>query len=98
MNIFGLQINELNFLIFAPMLSGLVLLLLPGDKRLARWAALTLSVVIGIFAFQVFARYHGNMGGFQMEQQTPWFSLLGSSWHVGVDGISATMVLLTGIL
>ncbi len=33
-----------------------------------------------------------------MVSNVPWFDLLGANWHVGIDGISATMVLLTGIL
>ena len=33
-----------------------------------------------------------------MVVNTPWFPLLGSSWHLGVDGISAAMILLTGLL
>jgi NADH-quinone oxidoreductase subunit M len=33
-----------------------------------------------------------------MVLQTEWFELLGASWHVGIDGISASMVLLTGLL
>jgi NADH-quinone oxidoreductase subunit M len=30
--------------------------------------------------------------------ESSWFELLGASWHLGIDGISATLVLLTGIL
>lgn len=35
---------------------------------------------------------------FQCAHYSPFFPLLGSSWHVGIDGLSAAMVLLTGIL
>ena len=37
-------------------------------------------------------------GGFQFEEQYDWFPQIGSSYHVGVDGISVPMILLTGIL
>lgn len=33
-----------------------------------------------------------------MVVKVPWFPLIDASWHLGVDGISVTMVLLTGIL
>ncbi len=36
--------------------------------------------------------------GFQFEQQVKWYEALNSSFHVGVDGISLTMVLLTTLL
>jgi len=35
---------------------------------------------------------------FVCQHSTPFFPLLGSNWHVGVDGLSVAMVLLTGIL
>ena len=35
---------------------------------------------------------------FACEHTDEYFPLLGSKWHVGIDGISATMLLLTGIL
>jgi len=42
--------------------------------------------------------FNPNMAGFQFEQQVEWYKALGSSFHVGVDGISLTMVLLTTLL
>ncbi len=88
----------LTILIFAPILGGVVLLLLPKNKTLARYAALAISVVIGILSLYAFFAYNRAAGGFQLGAQVPWFPLLGSSWHIGVDGISVTMVLLTGII
>ena len=35
---------------------------------------------------------------FACEHATPFFPLLNSTWHVGIDGLSAAMVLLTGLL
>lgn len=35
---------------------------------------------------------------FACQNYAPFFPLLGSSWHVGVDGLSVSMILLTGIL
>ncbi|MFO7323804.1 MAG: NuoM family protein [Chloroflexota bacterium] len=94
--ILGLDI--LTFLIFAPMVGGLIVLLLPRNRPLARWAALAVSVVVGAVSLVAFNTYVQNPGGFRLETQTPWFPLLGASWHVGIDGISAAMVLLTGVL
>lgn len=35
---------------------------------------------------------------FACEHQSEFFPLVGSTWHVGIDGLSAAMILLTGIL
>ncbi|HEX2905572.1 MAG TPA: NADH-quinone oxidoreductase subunit M, partial [Phototrophicaceae bacterium] len=64
---------------------------------------LALATVIGAVAVWVFFFYNSNPVpaegmNYVLEVQTPWFALIGASWHVGIDGISATMVLLTGIL
>jgi NADH-quinone oxidoreductase subunit M len=88
----------LSLLVFAPAVSAVIMLLLPGQKQVVRWVALALAVLIGVGCVSVFFGYDRVAGGYQMEVNVPWFQLLGASWHIGVDGVSATMVLLTGIL
>jgi len=94
--IFGF--NILTLLIFAPIVGGVILLLLPKNKLIVRWSALGISILTGVLALTVFNNYVQQPGDFRMVVNTPWFPLLGSSWHLGVDGISAAMVLLTGLL
>ncbi|MEL6404177.1 MAG: NADH-quinone oxidoreductase subunit M [Chloroflexota bacterium] len=100
MDILGIDI--LTFLILAPALGGLLVASLPANKWIARWTALGIGV--GIFALSawVFMDYQRVVaevgGGFHLEASYRWFTVLGASWHVGVDGISAAMVLLTGLL
>ncbi|MBI5669974.1 MAG: NuoM family protein [Chloroflexi bacterium] len=96
MTIFGIDV--LSFLVVAPAVAALIVLLLPKQRDVARWAALGFSVVIGALCVVVFFNYDRTQAGYQMVSQVPWFALIGASWHVGIDGISATMVLLTGIL
>jgi len=93
-----LNIDILSFLVVSPAVAAVIVLLLPGGKQVVRYAALALSIIIGALCVAVFVNYNQADGGYQFVSNTPWFQLLGSNWHVGVDGISATMVLLTGIL
>ena len=94
-----IEINLLTAIIFLPLLGAIVMMLLPrGNKALVRYLALGFSLVEFILALQLFLTYDHAAGGFQFLEQTEWFALLGSSWHLGVDGISATMILLTGLL
>ncbi len=96
----ALGIDILTFLLIAPGVAGAILLLMPGNKQIVRWTALALSIVVGALCIAVFANYNREAGAdqFQMVVNVPWFSLVGASWHLGIDGISATMILLTGIL
>jgi NADH-quinone oxidoreductase subunit M len=98
-------IDALTALIATPALGGLLLLGLtalgdtPLAKLLARVTALVVSLGIGALAVAVFLAYQSSGSAtYQQVVSYPWFSLLGASWHLGIDGISAAMVLLTGIL
>ena len=98
-NIFGIDL--LSFLVAAPAVAALIMLLLPQQKVIVRWSALLLSLVLAYFSVVAFVNYQNaplSESGYALELQVPWFELLGASWHVGIDGVSATLVLLTGIL
>ncbi|MDX1994304.1 MAG: NuoM family protein [bacterium] len=97
LDVFG--INPLSVLIFAPALGALLVLAVPNaNKQLARWLSLIIALGIGALAFIVFYAYDREVGGYQFIIRGDWFSVLGASWHLGVDGIGAAMVLLTGLL
>jgi proton-translocating NADH-quinone oxidoreductase chain M len=94
--------NVLNLLIFLPALGAIIVILLPDDKPdLARWTAFavslpTLLLSMGLFASVFFS--DGTANGYHFEYSAEWFPQVGANWHVGVDGISVTMVLLTTLL
>jgi NADH-quinone oxidoreductase subunit M len=96
LDIFGL--NPLNVLIFAPALGGLLVLLLPNNKTLARWTSLAVALAVGLLAVTVFFAYDRSVPGYQFVTDGLWFPSIGARWTLGIDGISAAMVLLTGIL
>lgn len=99
-NILGIDI--LTFLILAPAFSALLVASLPSNKWIARWVALGLSVGLFIITAVVFADYvsasGGLNGGYYLEKSYRWFTVLGARWHVGIDGVSAAMMLLTALL
>ncbi len=95
-DVFG--INPLTVLIFAPALGGLLVLGLPNSKVLARWASLIIALGVGLLAAIVFFSYDRALGGYQFVTDSAWFPPINARWTLGIDGISAAMVLLTGIL
>ncbi|NDJ84551.1 MAG: NADH-quinone oxidoreductase subunit M [Chloroflexi bacterium] len=94
--------NPLNLLIFTPAIGALVVAALPkGQNQLARWTALGLSLIplmIALGLFFAIQDMQANDGGFYYEYTTEWFPQIGASWHVGVDGVSVAMAILTAIL
>jgi len=79
-----------------------VVALLPrSNPNLARVVALGFSLTVlfpAIAVFYITLQEKLAPNTYAFENSQPWFSLLGASWHVGVDGLSAPMVLLTAIL
>jgi len=89
----------LTLILFSPVLGALILLVLPSkQKNLIRWTAFILSFIPLILAVILWSLFDQSAPGYQFEQQSIWYSAINSSYHVGVDGISLSMVLLTTIL
>jgi len=93
------QTNLLSLILFAPVVGALVLLFVPKDQENAhRWLALVFSLVpLGLSIYLWFA-FNPQAPGYQFEENYQWFSVIGANYHLGVDGISLPMVLLTAIL
>ncbi|MGB7536964.1 MAG: NADH-quinone oxidoreductase subunit M [Anaerolineales bacterium] len=89
----------LSLLVFLPAVSAVALLLFPaGSRRAIRWFALaTAALALAISAVAYFS-YDMHAGGYQWEQSTQWIPRWGIGYHVGVNGISLPLVLLTGIV
>ncbi|MBM2826484.1 MAG: NADH-quinone oxidoreductase subunit [Dehalococcoidia bacterium] len=89
----------LSTLLFLPFAGALVIMLLPGSLRRAiKWVAVVTSLGCLVLSLYVFLGYDHQAGGYQLLESYPWFPPLGISLILGVDGISAPMVLLTGIV
>lgn len=66
--------------------------------ELARIIGLLASVLTGALAIAVLASFDRHEAGFQMVERQSWIPDLGIAWHLGVDGISLFLVVMTGVL
>jgi len=98
MNLTGLPLVTL--VTFFPLIGIVVLLFTPKDKaetikRVAMvFSTLTFVLSLGL----LFGGFDFNTPGFQFEENTPWIPAWGIHYHVGIDGISVLLVLLTTLL
>jgi NADH-quinone oxidoreductase subunit M len=82
-----------------PALSAVILLFLPKDNiKLLRWFAFGASLIPFAISLILWLRFHPDAPAFQFEERYVWYAAIGSSLHIGVDGLSLTMVLLTTLL
>jgi NADH-quinone oxidoreductase subunit M len=89
----------LSVIIFTPIITGLLILLIPGERKTEiRVTALAASLVALAFSTWVYFSYNTSIGGYQFIEKYDWFPPLGISYHVGIDGMSAPLMVLTGIV
>ncbi|MBN1284750.1 MAG: NADH-quinone oxidoreductase subunit M [Anaerolineae bacterium] len=92
----------LSAIIIVPVIGALVVLLVPRDmERLAKWAALGFSLVVFCMAAWVFFNYQTctrDAAGYCFVEDHQWFDVIGARWRAGVDGLSAPLILLSGII
>ena len=94
-----LNTHLLSLILFLPAVSALIMLFLPGSEvRLQRWFALAASLIPFILTLVLWNKFDPNVTGFQFEEKYIWYEAINSSFHIGVDGISLSMVLLTTLL
>src|SRR4030095_3276280 len=93
---------NLSILILVPLLTAVGILLVKGLKPV-RTVALFGSAAQLIIAFVLFYFYRqeragGNTSNFLFEDNYTWYAPLNINYHVGVDGISIAMILLTAFV
>ncbi len=86
----------LTLAIFLPLLGALGTLLAP--VRAARWVALAAATLVLTITLGLYAGLSRSATGFQYVEQAPWVPSLGASYHLGVDGISLPLIVLTAVL
>ena len=89
----------LSLILFFPAFAALVIIFLPKDEaKLIRWTALLASLVPFALSIVLWTNFQSAVSGYQFVEQYPWYAAINSTLHLGVDGLSLTMVLLTTLL
>jgi NADH-quinone oxidoreductase subunit M len=89
----------LNLVIFVPLLFAVVVFLLPknekGQIRVVTFLGMVASLALCVLAYLRFAQ---GQEEFRLEYWATWVPEIGLGYHVGLDGIASSLVLLTGVL
>ena len=94
-----MQFPILSVIVFTPIVAGLLILFIPGERkteiRVAALAAATFALFLSVW---VYFSYDIHAGGYQFVERYTWLPQLGISFYVGLDGMNAPLVLLTGVV
>ncbi len=94
-----IQAPLLSLAVFVPWLGALALAMLPRlGERGSRVLALASSLSTLALSLALLRSYDRAATGYQFVERHGWISALNVHYHLGLDGLSLVLVLLTGIL
>lgn len=87
----------LSFVTFLPILGGLLVAALPSS--IARSAALMVSLAAFVVSLPLWMGFDPlSPEAFQFVEDVPWITTFGVHYHLGIDGVSLLLILLTTAL
>jgi len=90
--------NILTIVTFLPLAGALLLTLFPNRDRDVKWFALGITMITLLASLHLPWHFDRSQAGFQFEQNVQWISHPNIHYHLGIDGISLWLVVLTTFL
>ncbi len=89
----------LSALVWLPIAGGIVLLAL-GDRRIVagRWVALLVTLAAVALSVPLLTGFDRGTAEFQFVERLPWLPAFSSWYHLGIDGISLPLIVLTTVM
>ena len=98
----GMMQNILSLLIWLPVFGGIAVLLMgdAGDSTSTkagsmRWLALAISLATFVLSLVLYGSFDTTTAAMQFVEKTSWIGALNVEYYLGIDGISAPLILLT---
>ena len=91
----------LSVTIFLPLFGSLIIIFIKDDEDSSnniKWAALLTSLGTFVLSCLIWFFFDSSVGTYQLEEKYKWFDDFNFYYHVGVDGISLFMILLSTFL
>jgi len=90
----------LTIIIFLPIVGAIIIAaFVAGNRpRLIKYLAAIFTFIPLVLAVALFFSFDKAAGGFQFVEKLPWITSLNAFYHLGVDGLSLPMVILTAFL
>ncbi len=87
----------LSLAIFLP-LAGAVAVAIIRQEKFSKLLSLAISVVVFLITLYLFLNFDWNRSGFQFVSKYDWVPSLGISYHVGLDGMAVSLLLMTALI
>ena len=90
--------TDLRLTVLLPLIGAIVAMVVPRGERTSRPIGIVAALVSLAQSLFIVRDFDKSIGAFQMEVDQPWVASLGIHFHLGVDGISLWLVLLTTLM
>jgi NADH-quinone oxidoreductase subunit M len=89
----------LSVVLFTPLVGALLMLLIPRGNEQAHKLAGNLFGILGfLVSLPLVGWWHPGASQFSFEEKAEWIPSIGASYHLGIDGISLLLIMLTTFL
>ncbi len=89
----------LSLVVFLPAAGAVLLAAVPrGAESVLRIGALVVAIAGCAVSLPLYFRFDADVADYQFEEFLRWLPGLGANYHIGIDGISLLLVLLTTLL
>src|SRR5467141_3066078 len=89
----------LSVILYTPLVGALLLLFVPREKEGVHRVVGNLFGVLGfLVSLPLLKWFKLEWGGFTFKENAPWIPSIGARYHLGIDGISLLLVMLTTFL
>ena len=90
------ELPLLSFVIWLPIIGGLLVLMV-GDNGpwSARPVALMIAIVTFVLSIPLYSGFDNTTAAMQFVEMSPWIEAFKINYHLGVDGISMPLIILT---
>jgi NADH-quinone oxidoreductase subunit M len=93
-----MTVGGLEVMIALPAVGAGVAAAMPGGSRRVTWFAIGVSSLVLAWSLGVWASVVSEGGGYHFESDGTWIAALDVGWRLGVDSLSAPLVVLTALL
>ncbi|MBE0644036.1 MAG: NADH-quinone oxidoreductase subunit M [Bacteroidetes bacterium] len=90
--------HVLNFILFLPLIGAVAVLLARRSDNAVRWTGLVFSLITFVISLALYFEYDPANPAMQFVEKVSWIPSLNVSYHIGLDGISMLLVVLTTFL
>ena len=86
----------LSLLIWLPILGGIFVILIGNDRAdTVRWVSVATSILVFIMSLSLYTEFDPTTHLMQFEEKASWIPQFDIYYHLGVDGISMPLIILT---